>query len=122
MSMSEVVKFINLTPHEVVLYDETAQNVILKIPPSGKVARVSVKSEIVGNIDGVPIRRTTYGDIQDLPDPLPNTVYIVSTVLLIALQAKGIRRTDVVSPDTNPDSVIRDTNGRVMGVKYFQVI
>jgi hypothetical protein len=117
-----MTNLINLTPHEVVVYDQAGQNVILKIPPSGKVARVAVKAEIVAEVNGISIRKTTYGDIVDLPDPQPDTVYITSVVVLIALQAKGIQRYDVVSPDTNPDSVVRDAQGKILGVKYFQTI
>jgi hypothetical protein len=121
--MMEVgVKLINLTPHEVVVYDQTGQNIVLRIPPSGKVARVSVSTETVGEINGVAVRKTTYGDIQDLPDPQPGVIYVVSTLVLIALKDKGIIRTDIVSPDTNPDSALRDTSGKIIGVKYFQVV
>jgi hypothetical protein len=116
------IKFINLTPHEVVVYDQVGQNIVLRIPPSGTVSRVSVRSEIVGEVNGVAIRKTTYGDIVDLPDPQPDTVYIVSTIVLIALQSKGITRTDLLSPDTNPDSVVRDAQGKILGVKYFQTM
>ena len=115
------MKLVNLTPHEVVVYGEDG-GIRLRIPPSGTVARVSTKSVIVGEINGVPVRATEYGDVTGLPDPEPGTVYIVSSVLLIALRAKGINRDDVVAPDTNPDSVIRDPEGRVIGVKYFQVV
>jgi hypothetical protein len=117
-----MANLVNLTPHEVILYDSIGQSIVLKIPPSGRVARVAVKSEIVGEVNGILIRKTTYGDIVDLPDQQEDTVYIVSTVVLLALQAKGIRRGDVVSPDTNPDSVIRDPQGKILGVKYFQTL
>ena len=119
--MNSEVKFINLTPHEVTIYDDHG-NIKLRIPPSGVVARVQTRSIIIGEIEGVPLRITEYGDITDLPDPQPNTIYIVSSILLIALKTKGIVRNDVVAPDTNPDSVIRDSQGRIIGVKYFQVV
>jgi len=115
------VRIINLTPHEVVVMSEGGEE-ILRVPPSGQVARVSVKSEVVGEVNGIPIRKTVYGDIVGLPEPRSNTIYIVSTIVLIALKDKGIHRNDVVSPDTNPDSVVRDSQGRIVGVKYFQVV
>ena len=117
-----MAEFVNLTPHEITVYDSTGQNVILKIPPSGKVARVSVFSRVIGEINGIPIRRAEYGEVQDLPEPKEGVIYIVSTVLLIALREKGIARDDVVAPDTNPDSVVRDPQGRVIGVRYFQTL
>jgi hypothetical protein len=117
-----MTNIINLTPHEITIYDQTGQEIVLRIPPSGKVARVSISAQTVGEINGVAVRKTTYGDVQDLPDPQPDTVYIVSTIVLIALQSKGITRTDVVSPDTSPDSAVRDSQGKILGVKYFQTI
>jgi hypothetical protein len=117
-----MVRFVNLTPHEVVIYHAHTQNVVLRVPPSGRIARATTNTEIVGEVGGVPIRKVRYGVIIDLPNPIENTVYIVSTIVLLALQAKGIKRDDVVSPDTNPDSVVRDAQGRILGVKYFQII
>jgi hypothetical protein len=120
------VKFVNLTPHEVTIFDSEGKNVIMRVPPSGTVARVSVASDVIGYFTtsqgNMPIRKTVYGEIQGLPEPSEDTIYIVSTVVLLALKAKGIERHDVVSPDTNPDSVVRDPEGRIIGVKYFQVV
>jgi hypothetical protein len=116
------MEFINLTTHEIVIYDEEGKNVILRIPPSGKIARVATDSKIVGRINGIPVRKTTYGEIIDLPDPKPGVVYLVSTVLLMALKEKGMNRPDVLSPDTTPDSAVRDEQGRIIGVRFFQTL
>ena len=120
------VKFVNLTPHEVTIFDPEGKNVIMRIPPSGMVARVSVVSDVIGYFStpqgNIPIRKTVYGEMQGLLEPSEGTIYIVSTVVLLALKAKGIKRDDVVAPDTNPDSVVRDPEGRIIGVKYFQVV
>jgi len=115
------VRIINLTPHEVVVMSEDDEE-IMRIPPSGQVARVEVKTEVIGEINGIKVRKVVYGDIVGLPEPQENTIYVVSTLVLIALKDKGIHRDDVVSPDTNPDSVVRDSQGRIVGVKYFQVV
>jgi hypothetical protein len=117
-----MVGFINLTPHKVTVYDLEGKKVIAEIPPSGMVARVAVTSRIVGEIAGIPVRKAEYGEIENLPDPMPDTYYVVSTVVLIALREKGINRPDVIAPDTNPDSVIRDLEGRVIGVRFFQTL
>ena len=117
-----MVGFINLTPHKVTVYDSKGEKVIAEIPPSGMVARVAVTSKIIGEVAGIPIRKAEYGEIENLPDPMPDTYYIVSTVVLIALREKGIHRPDVISPDTNPDSVIRDSEGRIIGVRFFQTL
>jgi hypothetical protein len=117
-----VVGFINLTPHKITVYDSKGEKIITEIPPSGLVARVSTVSRVVGEIAGIPVRRVEYGEIENLPDPMPDTYYVVSTVVLIALREKGIRRSDVISPDTNPDSAVRDSEGRIVGVRFFQII
>jgi hypothetical protein len=61
-------------------------------------------------------------DVENLPPPEEGTVYVVSTFVLLALKEKGIERKDLLSPDTNPDSVIRDKDGKIIGIKYFQVL
>jgi hypothetical protein len=119
------VEFVNLTPHEVVIYDQN-NNVILRIPPSGQVARVSQSEELVGYINGIPIYSLKYSDIQGLPEPQENTVYIVSQLVLQALKAlkeKGIARArdDVIAPNTGPteNGAVRDSQGRIVGVRSF---
>jgi hypothetical protein len=125
--MEKKVRLINLTPHEINIYDSEGK-VILSIPPPKNmpVPRVSIRPEVVGTIDvdgvEVPIRKVVYGDVENLPQPEEDTIYVVSTFVILALKEKGIERKDLLSPDTNPDSVVRDKDGRVLGVKYLQTI
>ncbi len=114
-----MVKFVNLTPHEIVIFDNEGKNIIKRIPPSGQVARVSVKRTKVAEIGGVPVFRTEYGEVEGLPEPKEGTVYIVSILVLQALRG---RRKDVIAPDTSPQSVIRDDQGRIKGVRAFTVL
>jgi hypothetical protein len=123
----ERVRIINLTPHELNVYDSEGK-IILSIPPQRDVAipRVQVRSEIVGKIevDGVriPVRRVVYGDVENIPPEREGTIYVVSTLVTLALREKGVERRDLLSPDTNADSVIRDSSGRVLGVRYLQTV
>lgn len=111
-----MMKFVNLTPHEIVVkYDGET----LKIPPSGTIARVKTVMRELPRINGIPVRKTEYGEIEGLPEPEAGTVYIVSILVLQAL--KGTRG-DVVAPDTTPSGAIRDESGRIVAVKGFQVI
>ena len=123
MAERKEVKLVNLTPHEVVVLDD-ANNIVLRVPPSGKVARVATKEELVGTVNGVPVFRTTYGAIEGLPEPEPGTVYIVSLLVLQALQAHKIKRDDVVAPNTSPtpNGAVRDAQGRIIGVRSFVVL
>lgn len=106
------VTFVNLTPHEVVLF--RGDEVVMRIPPSGKIARVGVKQEQIGEVAGVPVVKNVYGDVEGLPAPRPNTFYIVSSIVLSRVEG----RDDVVAPDTGPTAV-RDEAGRIIGVRRF---
>lgn len=120
MRMSEgKTKFVNLTPHPITVFKGEEK---IEIPPSGEVARVGVEQKKVGELNGIPVHKSIFGDVEGLPEPRENTVYIVSTVVLQALKAKNIVRRDLVSPDTTPNGVVRDEEGRIIGVRGFQVV
>jgi len=113
------MKFINLTPHKIDIVDEGG-NIILSLPPSGDVARVTSERKLVGHLGSVPVFQSVFGDVVGLPDPAPDTVFVVSTLVLSALAAKGVTRDDVVAPDTSPQGAVRDAEGRIVGVRGFQ--
>jgi len=116
-------EFVNLTPHTITVFDSSGKKCLIEIPPSGQVARVATMAEEVGalpiNGHDVPINRVTYGEVENLPEPQNGTIYIVSVLVLQALKGQ---RTDVMAPDTGPDSVVRDENGRIAGVRAFLVM
>jgi len=112
--MKTNTKFINLTPHSITLMGDG--KVIRDFPPSGKVARVSSNVELMDPIDGVPTVRTSHGRVEDLPIPINGVVYIVSSLVLSCI----LGRNDVISPDTGPQSVVRNAKGHVIGVNRFQ--
>jgi len=95
---------INLTPHQICIYDEN-NNLITKIAPSGAEARVSETRARVGEIENIPVFAVSYGDITGLPAPDGN-VYIVS-----AKVRSTCKRGDVHSPG----ELLRDKKGRVIG-------
>jgi hypothetical protein len=97
---------INLTPHAItdVVTNKT-------FPPSGTVARVATTQTQVGDLDGIPLFSTTYGDIQDLPPQQDDTYYLVS---LLVKQALPYRK-DLLSPST----LVRDDKGNPIGCKGF---
>lgn len=101
---------INLTPH--IINVRLADGSELAFEPTAPAARVATTSEVVGEVDGIPIRRTSYGQVENLPEEKEGTVYIVS---LVVLQASG--RRDLVAPDSGP-SAIRE-GGQVKAVTGF---
>ncbi|NNV07148.1 hypothetical protein ETC03_12230 [Geobacillus sp. MMMUD3] len=115
------MKFVNLTPHVLNIVRDDG-SIALSVPPSGTVARVTTQQTVVCQLAGVDVVRTVFGDVVGLPDPQDGVVYVVSTLVLQALSASGVDRSDVVAPDTSPASVVRDDTGHVVGVKRFQVL
>ncbi|MEM2991102.1 MAG: hypothetical protein QXQ02_07975, partial [Halobacteria archaeon] len=65
----------------------------------------------------IPVVKTTYGEVLDLPEPEPGVFYIVSGVVLSAV---GDSRQDLLAPDTGPASVVRDGDGKIVGVRRLR--
>jgi len=117
-------QIINVTPHAIRIRvnadNKTAQpdptDIVLQ--PSGTIARVSVQSVQSGDVNGLPIMSSVFGDPVDLPDPQDDTIFVGSMPL--AQKAAAMGRTDVVSPNTAPKQDIRDDAGRTFAVFGFQ--
>jgi hypothetical protein len=115
---------INLTPHEVVLVRED-WGVSLSFPASGTVARCDTLREEVDRINletpnggrsvlNFPITSVVFGDVTGLPDTVPGTRYIVSSLVAQALPG----RTDLLVPD----DTLRDNHGRIIGCRALSRI
>lgn len=104
--MTPEKKFVNLTPHDIVLNSGKV------FPKCGSVARVSV---VHGPFDGDGICRTEYGQVMDLPQPSEGILYIVSAMVLAA--CKG--REDLVAPATGHPSCFRSQTGQILSVPGF---
>jgi hypothetical protein len=105
------MKLINLTPHEIVIYNARRERV-LSVPPSGLIARVRTAREKIAEHDGIEIYRTQYGEIENLPPPEPDTIFIVSG--LVAVAAKD--RDDVLQPG----ELLRSDSGQPIGCVGLQ--
>jgi len=102
------MKIVNLTPHAINFVGEDGSE-LFEIVSDGVVARVATESVTIGNVNGIPVKKTMFGEVDDLPEPRPNTVYIVSS--LVAQRCKD--REDVFIPNES----VRDEKGRVIGCK-----
>lgn len=71
------VTIINLTHHTVTFYASDGETILKTVPSSG-IARVAQIPEIIGELNGIPVCKISYSDVDGLPDPAPNTIYIVS--------------------------------------------
>lgn len=101
------MKLINLTPHPVVFVDEDGA-VILELPGNPNPPRAKETREAHGEVNGIPVNRVVMGEAQGLPDPQPDTGYIVSRIV-----AEAARRSDLYIPD----QTVRDEQGRIIGCK-----
>ena len=107
------MRIVNLTPHALNLMPSGPTGPVVTIPPSGQVARCAVDRVQVDTVtvDGisVPVNQTWFGEVSDLPDPQPDTIYVVS-----ALAAQAVPdRPDVFIVD----DAVRDDQGRIIGAR-----
>lgn len=100
------MKIENLTPHDITLFvgDKT-----IVIPASGRLARVSSRTETVGKIDGIPITETVFGEVEGLPAPEDGVAYVASSLVA----GRVPERSDVFIPNES----VRDKDGRIIGCK-----
>lgn len=98
----------NLTPHTINFVSSEGYP-IMDIKPEGTVARVSVRTATVGEIDGIPVTKSVYGEVMDLPEPEEGTIYIVSALVA----GRVPEREDVFIPNES----VRDEKGRIVGCK-----
>lgn len=102
------MKIKNLTPHTINFVSSEGYPV-MDIEPEGTVARVSVKTETVGEIDGIPVTKSVYGEVVNLPEPEEDTIYVVSALVA----GRVPEREDVFIPSES----VRDEKGRIIGCK-----
>ena len=107
------MRIVNLTPHPLNLMPEGPDGPTVTIPPSGLVARCAVDRVQVDTVtvDGiaVPVNQTRFGEVSDLPNPQPDTIYIVSALVAQAVPD----RQDVFIVD----DAVRDEQGRIIGAR-----
>jgi hypothetical protein len=115
--MSNFFQIINLTPHAIVIFDDDGET-SADFPPSGIIARAAETSVLVGNVNGVPTKRKTFGEVTDLPEPTPNTYLVVSALAGLAAKAGGRDCADLLLT-ADP---VRDEGGRIIGCRSFALV
>jgi hypothetical protein len=109
------MNIVNLTPHALNLMPAGPDGPVVTIPPSGLVARCAVDRVQVDTVavavDGisVPVNQTRFGEVSDLPDPQPDTIFVVSALVAQAVPD----RQDVFIVD----DAVRDDQGRIIGAR-----
>ena len=104
-------KIVNLTPHEVVV--EYKDGMRKSFHPSGEIARVEMKDEQIGVIDGIPVYKGKIKKVTGIPKKQDGVYYIVSLFVL-----QHTNRDDLIAPDTN--GAIRDDEGKIIAVRGWR--
>lgn len=103
---------INLTPHEIVILDTSGREVV-RLPPSGTVARCQATATLVETLDGVAYYATAYGAVTGLLEPADGVRYVVS---LLVRNACPDRR-DLASPG----ELVRGPDGQPVGCRGLAI-
>lgn len=80
-------------------------------------ARVTAQAVQIGTFAGIPVRRTSFGDVTGVPDAQPDTVLIVSRLVADALAASG-RIDDILIVD----DTVRDADGKIIGARALATV
>lgn len=105
------MKLINLTPHPVRIY--VGDTVVVDQRPDGPMARCAETRQDAGTVTvnghEIPVSVVGFGEVENLPDPQPGVLYVVSRATAEAVPD----RDDVVYPDGQ----VRDADGRIIGCR-----
>lgn len=110
------MNFENYTPHTIIVQTPNETFTFL----SKGIARVIESQKTIGHYHGIELRKTTYKDIEGLPEPKDDIKFIVSMVVAQANARSSSPRHDLVCPDTGK-SCIRDETGAIKAVTGFTV-
>ena len=105
VQMYSLPEVVNLTPHaiNIVEYGE--------IPPSGLVARVTTKTVPTGMIAGLPVVKTEFGEVTNLPE-MNGVYFIVSSIVKSAANRENL---------LVPGELVRDDKGNITGCKSLSL-
>jgi len=107
----EFKKFVNLIGHEITISGHAT------LPKCDNPCYVETEQMIIGKLAGVPIAKTEFKKIINLPESEDGTYYIVSR---LSMDYVPFDREDVFCVDTGPTSV-RDENGQVIAVTQLSI-
>lgn len=109
-----IMKIVNLTPHDVNIV--MADGNVRKFPAEGVIARAEQFSDVVGQLNGIELVRTRFGQPIDLPDYADGVYYIVSVITANAAKAAGRTTADLL---LTSDPVRDETTKQIIGCKRF---
>ena len=111
MMYPEFKKFVNLIGHDITISGHAT------LPKCDNPCYVESEQMIIGKLAGVPIAKTEFKKIVNLPESEDGTYYIVNR---LSMDYVPFDREDVFCVDTGPTSV-RDENGQVVAVTQLSI-
>jgi hypothetical protein len=99
---------LNLTPHTINILTKEGEH-MHTISPEEVPARLKATTEVVGDLDGIPLSQTVFGETENLPEASENNYFIVSRLVM----AGNPDRTDLLVPN----DLVRDDEGFIIGAK-----
>lgn len=97
----------NLTPHAITICNNAGE--VIRVFQSEGLVRLKASTVNAGQIDGVPVSNTIFGEPEGLPEYTDGKFYIVSQIVKSALP----KRLDLLVPA----EIVRDLNGQIIGCK-----
>ncbi len=112
------MNIVNKTPHALVVRPAAGDDIVFApVAPPARVATTAVVGE---PIDGIPVARTVWGEVENLPAPSADTVYLVSALVLARVPERA--GVDVFAPDTGATAIrVADgpKKGQIEAVRGF---
>ena len=109
------MKIINCTPHDVNIITESGN---ITFPRSGIIPRLTEQQVKINSVNSngieIDIMQKSFSEVEGLPEPKENTIYIVSALVAGAVK----NRDDLVVPN----DTVRDEAGRIIGCKSLAKI
>jgi hypothetical protein len=107
----EFKKFVNLIGHDITISGYGT------LPKSDNPCYVETEQMIIGKLAGIPIVKTNFIKLVNLPDPEEGTYFIVNRITMDYIP---FLREDIFCVDTGP-SAARDENGQVVAVTQLSI-
>lgn len=97
---------LNCTPHAINIVTPEG-NPIVAFPKGEILPRLSQETVTVGEINGIPLTETSFGETVNLPEPKEDTFLIVSRLVKTA----NPDRKDLLVPN----GIVRNEQGQIVG-------
>lgn len=116
------IEIFNYTPHNVVIYDSEGANIVYEFKSSGIIRGVSSKQTLIEILnDIIPIVTPQRMENLETPPNYNKDQNIIISMLCVSQLLESGHRGNIYTPDSGPDSVVRDNKGSIIGVKRLEL-